>query len=104
MSFGISAKTMNMIISALKQNREIEKAAIFGRGSMGNFKNGSDIDIVIYGSDVTEETVNQLSIALNKKLPIPYYFDVVHYESLKHKDLIDYIDKYGKIFYQSSSF
>ncbi|NLC62460.1 MAG: nucleotidyltransferase domain-containing protein [Thermoanaerobacterales bacterium] len=99
MSFGIPEKTMSLIISALKQNTVIERAAIFGSRSVGNYKNGSDIDIVIYGNNVTAETVNQLSIQLNEKLPIPYYVDVVHYESLNHKPLKDHINKYGKVIY-----
>ena len=35
MSFGISQKSMEMILSALAQTEEIEKASIFGSRSMG---------------------------------------------------------------------
>lgn len=62
MSFGVSAKSMEMIINALAE-KEIKKASI---------------------------------------LPLPYYFDVVHYESLKHSGLKEHIDKFGKIFYKRS--
>lgn len=99
MSFGISQKSMEMILSALAQREEIEKASIFGSRSMGNYKNGSDIDIAIYGINITAEILNKISIELNEKLPLPYYFDVVHYESLKHEGLKEHIDKFGKSFY-----
>jgi len=48
MSFGISNKSMSIIINILRQKKEIEKASIFGSRSMGNYKNGSDIDLAIY--------------------------------------------------------
>lgn len=100
MSFGISAKSMEMIINALAEKKEIKKASIFGSRSMGNYKNGSDIDIAIYGTDITVEVLNEITVELNEKLPLPYYFDVVHYESLKHSGLKEHIDKFGKIFYK----
>ncbi len=103
MSFGVSQKSIEMIISALMQREEIEKASIFGSRSMGNYKKGSDIDIAIYGIRVISEILNKISIELNEKLPLPYYVDVVHYESLKHDDLKEHIDKFGKDFYNKNS-
>lgn len=103
MSFGISSKSMKMIVGVLEETKEVEKAVIFGSRSIGNYKRGSDIDIAIYGTEITWEIVNRISIELNEKLPLPYYFDIVHYESLKHDGLREHIDKFGKIFYQNES-
>lgn len=99
MRFGIPPKSMSLIIGTLIQKEEIEKASIFGSRGMGNYKNGSDVDIAIYGDSITGEIVNEISIKLNEKLPLPYYFDIVHYNSLKHDGLKGHIDKFGKIFY-----
>ena len=99
MSFGISTKSMSMIINVLRQNKEIKKASIFGSRSMGNYKNGSDIDLAIYGTYITPEILNNISIELNEKSPLPYYFDIVHYETLKHEGLKEHIDSFGKVLY-----
>ncbi|MFO7153986.1 MAG: nucleotidyltransferase domain-containing protein [Caldicoprobacter oshimai] len=99
MSFGISKKSYDYIIYALSQCPAIEKAGIFGSRAMGAYKNGSDIDLVIYGRNITPEVVNRLSVMLNEELPVPYYFDIVHYDSLRNGSLKSHIDKYGKIFY-----
>jgi predicted nucleotidyltransferase len=101
MRFGISQKSFELIIHALSRWPEIEKAAIFGSRAMGNYKRGSDIDLVIYGTNITIDTVNTLRIMLNEELPLPYYFDVVHYESLKHDSLKAHIDTYGRTFYEN---
>ncbi len=100
MKFGITPRSKDMIVHALMKREEIEKAAIFGSRAIGNYKNGSDIDLAIYGSFITEETVNNLSVELNEKLPIPYYFDIVHYDSLKHDGLRKHIEDFGVVFYQ----
>lgn len=100
MNFGIPSKSMSLIINALVQKEEIEKALIFGSRSMGNYKNGSDVDIAIFGKDITMEILNQLRIELNEKLPLPYYFDIVYYDSLEHDKLKEHIDKYGKVLYE----
>ena len=99
MKFGISEKSLNIIIQTLSGHPEIKKAAVFGSRAIGNYKNGSDLDLAIYGSMVTEKTVRNLSVQLNEELPLPYYFDVVHYESLTNEDLRDHIDNSGKSFY-----
>ncbi len=102
MRFGIPVKSMKLIIGALKQREEVKKASIFGSRGRGNYKKGSDVDIAIYGTAITAEIVNQLSVELNEKLPLPYYFDIVHYESLKHERLKGHIDKYGETFYENN--
>ncbi|SES81213.1 Nucleotidyltransferase domain-containing protein [Natronincola peptidivorans] len=103
MSFGIPTKSMKIIMNTLVEKKEIEKASVFGSRAMGNYKNGSDVDIVIYGDSITVEVVNQVSLELNEKLPLPYYFDIVHYETLEHEGLKEHIDKHSKIFYEKGT-
>ena len=100
MNFGISETSMALIIEALTQSREIECASIFGSRAIGNYKNGSDIDLVVYGCQITTEIINQLSVQLNGELPIPYYFDIIHYESLENEPLKVHIDTFAKSFYK----
>lgn len=100
MRFGISPKSMGLILNSLNEMKDIEKASIFGSRGIGNYKNGSDVDIAIYGTFITAETVNKLSITLNEKLPLPYYFDIVHYNTLKHEGLKKHIDDLGIVFYE----
>lgn len=100
MKFGISKKSLEMLIQSLIHIKEIEKAAIFGSRALGNDKPGSDIDLVIYGSHVTDEVINHIRIQLNEELPLPYYFDLVHYESLTSASLKEHIDQYGKVIYE----
>lgn len=104
MTFGLSEKSMNLIVQELKRQQAIEEAGIFGSRAMGNYKRGSDVDLVIYGPTITEKIIRQLSIALNEELPLPYYFDIVHYESISSDLLKKHIDEVSRIFFKRSPF
>jgi len=97
MSFGIPEKSLDMIKKAVARWPEIDKAVVFGSRAMGNYKKGSDVDLAIYGEKVTEEIVNKLSVLLNQELPLPYHFDIVHYESLSNQQLKEHIETQGRV-------
>ena len=99
-NFGIYDNSFTLILDSLKKFTEIEKAIIFGSRAMGNYKKGSDIDIAITGKNINDKIVTRLSSILNQELPIPYFIDVVDYNSITNNDLKKHIDKEGKIVYQ----
>ncbi len=103
MKHGISDKSTHLILKALSQYQDIEKAKIFGSRALGTHKNGSDIDLVVYGDGVSQDIINQLSTKLNEELPLPYYFDVVHYEALSHSALKEHIRIYATDIYNKAS-
>jgi len=99
MNFGLPEKSMSMIVGALSGCSEIEQAAIFGSRAAGNYKRGSDVDLVIYGYLVTGDIVSRLSCLLNEELPLPYFFDILHYESISNEQLKSNIDVQAKLIY-----
>lgn len=62
----------------------------------GNYKLGSDIDIAIWGEEVTFNTGARLHSQLEEESPMSYFFDMVDYTHLKHDQLRDHIDRVGK--------
>ena len=101
--FGLLDRDINYILSAIKVFPEIEKAMIFGSRAMGNYKKGSDIDIACYGKNVDFETTSKLRSKLNEELPIPFFIDVLHFNSLKNSDLRKHIEQFGITFYSYTS-
>ncbi|OHB28752.1 MAG: DNA polymerase III subunit beta [Desulfuromonadaceae bacterium GWC2_58_13] len=99
MRFGIAEKTYSTIIDALKQTFEIEEAVLFGSRAMGNFRPGSDIDIAVRGETLSVKTATELSTLLNEKLPLPYLFDIVHYETINNPELKNHIDQFGVVIF-----
>jgi uncharacterized protein len=95
MSFGLRDADLEYIISALSQFDEIQKAVIFGSRVKGNYKTGSDVDIAIWGKDVTFTTISRLHAILEDESPMPYLFDIVDYTHLTHEKLREHIDRVG---------
>ena len=97
--YGIPEKSYQLILNSFKNCEQIERAAIYGSRAMGNYKKGSDIDLVVYGKRLNHNILLKLKTKLEQELPIPFYFDITHYESLPENDLKKHIDNYSKIIY-----
>jgi uncharacterized protein len=96
MNFGLTKRDIKHIIEAVSQFPEIDKVIIFGSRAMGNFKRGSDVDIALKGTGITHSIITRLSSLLNEEQPLPYFFDVLHYETLQNEELKKHIDTEGR--------
>ena len=91
---------INYIKETLSKFSEIEKGIIFGSRAMGNYKKGSDIDLALIGENITNNILFKVDDYLNEVYPIPYFFDVIHYENISNTKLKNHIDEYGKVVYE----
>lgn len=96
--FGLDSDTIKKIKTAIAKIPQIEKVIIFGSRAMGNYKNGSDIDITLFGKDLSLKTVYALDDELYE-LYLPYTFDISIFTQIDNDDLIRHILEAGKIFY-----
>ncbi|WP_394903404.1 nucleotidyltransferase domain-containing protein [Clostridium butyricum] len=97
--YGLLERDIRYIKKALEQCEEIEKAIIFGSRAMGNYKNGSDVDIAVLGELISNNTILKLNDYLNEIYPLPYFFDIINYNSITNENLKKHIDVEGKIIY-----
>jgi uncharacterized protein len=95
MDTGLTQADIKRIAAAIKQFPEIDDTVIFGSSAKGTYKKASDVDLAIKGRAVTPETIKRLNFLLNEELPLPYFFDVVHYESLESQQLVEHVDRAG---------
>ena len=100
MTHGLRRKDLDGIIAAVEKLPEIETAVIFGSRAKGNFKRASDIDLAIKGSAITDTTVKRLYASLNEESALPYFFDVVHFESIQNDALVEHIIRVGRIVFR----
>ena len=99
MRFGLTEHDMDLIIETLAAFAEVEEAVIFGSRAMGHAKRGSDVDLALKGKRLDRTTVTHVKFVLDKELPLPYFFDVVHYDSLTTTALKAHIDDKGKVLF-----
>ncbi len=101
MPFGLTKKTVKQLKDLFKKYPEISQVKIYGSRARGDYKRGSDIDLVFF-SESTKELSLRLSWEL-KALNTLYLFDIVNYKTLSNNYLKKEIDKYGKVFYLRNS-
>ena len=99
MNHGLSANTVERIVSVLTHYPEIEKAVLYGSRAKGNYRNGSDIDLALFGDGINFSLLTRLDNELDDLL-LPYKFDISQFASLTHPELIDHIRRVGAVFYE----
>ena len=82
MLYGLRDSDIVHITDAISQFDEISEVLLFGSQAKGNYKIESDVDLAIKGDRVTPTTVLELSDCLNEEKPLPYFFDVIQYETI----------------------
>lgn len=73
---------------------EVERVTLYGSRARGTHRIGSDIDLAIHGSAVTRRTIAALLSAFDDS-PLPYFVDVVHYDTIANHDFRRNIDRDG---------
>lgn len=101
MTFGLSETTCATICNILKQYPKIEKAVIYGSRAKGNYQNGSDIDLTLLGEGLDYKLLTTVAGALDDSL-IPYTVDLSIFAYIDNPNLIEHIQRVGKVFYQQA--
>jgi predicted nucleotidyltransferase len=99
MPYGLKDEVVAEINSILSRFPQVDQAILFGSRAMGNYKNGSDIDLTLLGHDLSLNILSQISNILDDSY-LPYTFDLSLYEQIENCDLINHIGRVGISFYK----
>lgn len=103
MKYGLKEITIQQICGVLAKYPPVEKAVLYGSRAKGNYKNGSDIDLTLYGgADLTLNVLYRLSDELDDLL-LPYTIDLSIFSQIKDSDVLDHIHRVGTTFYEKAS-
>jgi type I restriction enzyme S subunit len=94
MTDGLKDKHRRAIIDILSANERVERVILFGSRAMGTFTPTSDVDIVLYGTELTPTDRSKLAAAIDE-LTMPQQVDLLLHKSIKKKELLEHIEKYG---------
>ena len=99
---GLTNNELNKLHGVFSRYENIEKVVLYGSRAKGNHKPFSDVDITLLGCRLTHNQINQLSIDIDDLL-LPYQFDISIFHAITNSDLVDHIQRVGKIIYGSES-
>jgi len=94
MKTGLSKEIWNEITKVFENFPRIIEVILFGSRAMGNFREGSDIDLAVKGENIELNDLLDIEAAL-EDLQLLYTFDVINYSKLTNPDLKAHINRVG---------
>ncbi|WP_114325738.1 nucleotidyltransferase domain-containing protein [Candidatus Colwellia aromaticivorans] len=96
--FGLPNTAIEQMNNIFSQYPDVEKVIIYGSRAKGNYKNGSDIDLTLLGSNIDVDILNSIYTAIDDIL-LPYTIDLSIYQHIDNMALTQHIKDIGKLFY-----
>ncbi len=103
MKYGLSEQQLQIITTILAAYEEIETAVLFGSRALDTHKEASDVDIALQGKAVTTSLAATLKFHLEEETYLPFFFDVLAWNSITSADLKRQIRTRGKVIYKKES-
>lgn len=102
MRYGLSREVILEIKAVFAQFKEVDEAILYGSRAKGNFRSGSDVDLVLKGEKLNLKLLNSISLVIDDLL-LPYSFDLSIFHQISNKELIEHIERVGNNFYKRDS-
>lgn len=102
MKYGLNDMTIASIREVMSRYTQVERAIIYGSRAKGNYKTGSDIDLTLVGGRDLDLSVLSCIMDDIDDLLLPYSFDISVMHTINDKDVLDHIQRAGKLFYEKS--
>lgn len=96
--YGLKSNIIQAIQEVFIKYPFVEKAILYGSRAKGNYRNGSDIDLVLVGESLNLSEQFSIETELDDLL-LPYKIDLVVYHKIENKDLLEHINRVGKVFF-----
>jgi predicted nucleotidyltransferase len=98
-AFGLPDKTLAIIRRILADYPAVEKAILYGSRAKGNYRKGSDIDLILIGDTLDHRILSEIAGRLEES-PIPYQVDLSLREQIDNPSLLEHIKRVGQVFYE----
>ncbi len=98
--YGLSIKQIKTLLEILSSQKEsISQVRIFGSRARGDYKNTSDIDLAV----VFVQPIQASLTAAFENSNLPYTVDIVDFASINNRNLLNNINRDGKIIFTISN-
>lgn len=94
----LDCKLEKDLIGIFSKYREIDKVMLFGSRARGDYRSNSDVDLCIFGDDITHLILAKIDMEINE-LNTPLSFDILAFNELSKQKLIKNILSEGVVIY-----
>ena len=102
MNDGLKELYRKKIVNILSTAPGIERVVLFGSRAMGTYTTSSDVDLALFGDDLTLDDLSKLSEKI-ERLSMPQRVDLVLHHRIENKKLIKHIQKHGVEWFKSAT-
>lgn len=102
LTFGLRDTDLDYMAELFTQHPDIEQVWLYGSRAKGTNRPGSDVDLALIGPDVKRETVRHIHFVLEEESPMPFFFDVLHWNTLTNSTMKAEIQRTAQLLYQRS--
>ena len=100
MQFGLNDMELQALRDVLASIPEVDEAIIYGSRARGTNRIASDIDLTLKGKALTYMQLALLDAKIDD-LYLPYFVDLSLFSMLKNPDLLESINREGKVLYKN---
>ncbi len=100
MKYGLSEKQLQEITAILASYEALDCAILFGSRAIDTYKEASDVDIAIKGEKADWSLAAKIKDHFEEDTWLPFFFDVVAYDSIGSEELRRHIDGKGKVIFR----
>ena len=99
MIYGLRDTDLTYMNELFAQHADIEQVWLYGSRAKGTSRPGSDVDLALVGPEVKRETVAHIHFTLEEDSPMPFFFDVLHWNTLSNAKLKAEIERTAQLLY-----
>jgi len=100
MKFGLQESTIERIRAIFAKYPQVEKTVLYGSRAKGNYRDGSDIDLTLFGgADLTLGVLHKMMDEIDDLL-LPYTIDLSIFNQISDRNVIEHIQRVGVTFYE----
>lgn len=96
--FGLAPNVIDQLRAEFARTPHLQRALVFGSRAKGNYRPGSDIDIALFGPELTLAELLDLDGRIDDLL-LPYQVDLCQVDTLENPDLLEHIQRVGQRLY-----
>lgn len=101
MKYGLPERTIQKLCEVFSHYPEVEKVVLYGSRARGTYKNGSDIDLTLWGAELSHSVLSRIDTELDDLL-LPYMIDLSNFSQIENPAMIQQIQRDGVNLYEKS--
>lgn len=99
MKYGLPDRTIEKLCEVFAHYSQIEKVVLYGSRARGTYKTGSDIDITLWGAELTHSVLSRIDTELDELL-LPYMIDLSIFRQIDNPAMVKHIQRDGVSLYE----